>query len=230
MMIPTLTDYYEAGYLPAPRCEALSAFFPNCNLSIRRRVVEEVGYYDEKCRKAAEDADLCGRVAGAGWSLFYERRAACYHEARTDLRGLLKQWLSYGYHGAHFFHKRQRHRCEIYLSCEARPRIYRYHRILQTNLSPLSIQLFLSYFPLSHLIALLILATIWAGHSAVASLLTLALLVTALVLYRKSPLRKLTFKQLFIYGVLTYLINASCILGSIAAGLKNRKLFLYPGL
>ena len=230
MMIPTLTDYYEAGYLPEPKDEALTAFFPNCNLSIRRRVIEAVGYYDENCRKAAEDADICSRVAGSGWKLFFERRAACSHEARPNLRGLLKQWLSYGYHGARFFHNRQRHRCEIYISWEARPRIHRYRRILRTNWSPISILLFLSYFPLFHLIALAILFAIWAGHPLAASILAAVLLLAALAMYWKSSLKKLSFKQLLIYGLLTYLINISCILGSLAAGLRNRRLYLYPGL
>ena len=230
MMIPTLTDYYEAGYLPKTRYEALSAFFPNCNLSGRKRAITEVGAYDIKCRKAAEDADLCSRIADAGWRLFFESRAVCHHEARPNLRGLLKQWLTYGYHGAYYFRKRQRHRCEIYLSFEARPRIHRYRRILQTNWFPLPTLLFLSYFPLFHGMALISLIAIWAGHTLVATLLMLSLLVAALVLYRKSSIRRLNFKQFLTYVILTYLINTCCILGSIAAGLRSGRLYLYPGL
>ncbi len=113
MMIPVLTDYYEAGYIPRPKYETVAAFFPNCNLSIRKKVFEDIGLYDEALEKAAEDADICRRAAGAGWDLFYEQGAICYHEARRNIRELMKQWLSYGYYGGHFFQRGLTERDEI---------------------------------------------------------------------------------------------------------------------
>jgi hypothetical protein len=36
-------------------------------------------------------------------------------------------------------------------------------------------------------------------------------------------------KEKFIYLVVTYLINCSCLAGSFLAGLKRKMLYLYPG-
>jgi hypothetical protein len=38
MMIPFLTDYYREGYLEQPTARSLTAYFPNCNLAIRKQV------------------------------------------------------------------------------------------------------------------------------------------------------------------------------------------------
>ncbi len=230
MMIPVLTDYYEAGYLPRPKYEALNAFFPNCNLSVRKKVFEEVGLYDEDYNRAAEDADLCRRASTGEWSLFYEQEAICYHEARKNLRELMKQWLSYGYYGGRFFQEGQRYRCEIFISFDARPKVNRFFRLFKTNKTPFRILLFLTYFPLFHLIGFFILASLLTGYCTLALFLAGGLLALGLTFYLKTPLRKLSFKQLMVYIMVTYLINLSHILGGLAGGLRRRMLYLYSGV
>ena len=149
MMIPILTDYYEAGYITQPRYKTLTAFFPNCNLAIRRTVIDEIGLYDEHCSICGEDADICHRTAAGGWELFYERGASCHHEARRGMATIVKQWFWYGYEGGYFFQKWQEHPCEIFVSLDARPRINHYKRLLHTDITPFRILFSFLLHPLS---------------------------------------------------------------------------------
>jgi len=230
MMIPVLTDYYEPGYLARPEYETLAAFFPNGNLSIRKEVFAEIGLYDEAFNKAGEDADICRRSATAGWDLYYEQGAVCYHEARRSILDLVRQWWAYGYHGGHFFQKAQKHRCEIFISLEARPRVYRYFRLFKTGRTPFRILLFLTYFSLSHLLFFLALMSFWAGFHWIALFLSAGIVVSAILLYLRSPLKKLSLRQLLIYETMSYIINFSHLLGGLVGGLKQRMLYIGPGL
>ena len=230
MMIPVLTDYYEAGYIPRPQYESLAAFFPNCNLSIRKKVFEDIGLYDEEYEKAAEDADICRRAAGAGWDLFYEQGAICHHEARRNIKELVKQWLSYGYYGGRFFERGQKFRCEIFISLDAQPRVNRFFRLFKTDKTPFRILLFLTYFPLFHLLGFFILASLLAGLHVLALFLSGGLFASSIILYLRSALRKLSFRELLVYATVTYLINLGHLLGGFAGGLKRRMLFLYAGV
>ena len=183
MMIPILTDYHEPGYLPAPRYGTLPAFFPNVNLAVRRRAAMEIGLYDEACR-AGEDADLCLRAALAGWELFYEQRAAVRHEPPPSLAATARRWWWYGFSGGAVFRKAMQHRCEVYFSLEARPRIHRYRRLFAADFSPIRVLVFVSPFLLFHLGALgaaVLLALGWtrATSSAVAPIMSRMGILTA---------------------------------------------------
>ncbi len=230
MMIPVLTDYYEPGYLDRPEYETLSSFFPNCNLSIRKEVFADVGLYDEAFNMAGEDAEICRRSAGAGWGLYYERGAVCYHEARRSIKELVRQWWSYGCHGGVFFQKGQKHRCEIFISLDARPRLNRFFRLFKTDKAPFRILVFLTYFPLSHLLLFLAAMSFWTGFHLLAILIGAGLAVSAVLGYLKSPLRRLTPGQLLIYSTVTYLINITSFLSGLIGGLKQRMLYIGPGL
>ncbi len=229
MMILILTDYYEAGYITQPKYKSLTAFFPHCNLAIRRQVFNEIGLYDEQCR-AGEDADICRRAAEGGWELFYERGAACQHEAKKGLAALAKQWFWYGYEGGYFFQKWQEHRCEIFVSLEARPRVNRYERIFRTDRTPFRILVFLSFFALFHLGLLLMLLLFLSGWRHPALLLGGGLAAATAAAYLKSSLRKLGLGELLTYFLVTYVINVVCITSSLAGGLKRKMLFIYPGV
>lgn len=229
MMIPTLTDYYETGYIPRPTYRAASPFFPNCNLAIRRKIIDAIGMYDENCR-VGEDADICRRITEAGWELFYENGAICHHEARANLWELARQWLSYGYDGGHFFQGGQTYRCEVYLSCDAQPKVNRYIRLIGTNRSPFRILVFLSYFSLFHSVIFLALLSFLLGWHHLGMILTLSCIGAVTAFFLKSPLRSLSYGQLLIYAIVTYVINLSCIMGGLAGGLKKRMLYFYSGV
>lgn len=229
MMIPILTDYYQGGYLPKPRYGTLPSFVPNANLAVRRQVIEEIGPYDEACR-AGEDADLCLRAARGGWDIFYERRAVVRHEPKHSVPALVRQWWWYGSAGVRVFKKGMRRRCEIYLSLDARPRIHRYVRLLSTDLCPLRVLVFISPFLLFHLGMLLAAALLALGHPWAALTLPSAMAPVALILHRRSSLRALGLRELFLYATLTWVLNWTCILGSLAGGIRRRMLFVFPGL
>jgi GT2 family glycosyltransferase len=65
------------------------------NCAIRREAFLAAGGFDETVR-AAEDADLCLRLAEQGWGLEVRPAALVRHEARQTLRELLAQLARHG--------------------------------------------------------------------------------------------------------------------------------------
>ena len=70
-------------------------FFQTANCAVRRSAFEQVGGFAEAAR-AAEDADLCWRLADAGWRLEERPEAAVEHRARETLGALLRQLAVHG--------------------------------------------------------------------------------------------------------------------------------------
>ncbi len=229
MMIPILKDYYAGGYLPDPRPKAIPPYLPNVNLAVRREMWDALGGYDEDC-VAGEDADLCVRAARSGWSQFFDPAARAYHEPRPDLKSLVRQWIWYAQGGSHFFFKLQERRLEIYWDWELTPKMYRYRLVLATRFSPLPAMVFLSAFPVWHLLILLSFFLLITGFLLPALLLLLANVFLLADLFRRSTLRKLSWRELGRYAATAYLINSTCMIASLHAGWKKRRIFFYPGI
>ena len=229
MMIPILKDYYAPGYLPHPGAKSIPPYLPNINLALRRRLFSDVGGYDDKC-DAGEDADLCIRAARAGWAQFFDRAAIAYHEPRSTLGALLRQWIWYGRGGSHFFFKQQSSRLEIYVDLELVPKMHRYRCVLASSWFPFQTMIFISAFLAGHFVALLGLVALLAGFGTPAASLLVLAVAYPIFLYLRSPLRKLTWRELSLYAGIAHLINWTCIFASILAGLKKRRLFIYPGI
>lgn len=229
MMIPILKDYYAAGYLPDPEPNFIPPYFPNVNLCIRRETYDEIGGYDEACL-AGEDADFCVRAARSGWAQYYNPDARSYHEPRSNLRALVRQWIWYAQGSRRFFFKQQRKRLEIYLTMDLTPKMYRYRRVLSSAWFPVPALLFISPFVLTHVSVVLGLLAL-AMDFRLAALFFVALgLVIPACLYFRGSLRHLNWKELPLYAGIAYLINWTCIITSFAAGLKKRRIFIYPGI
>lgn len=230
MLIPMLRNHFKDGYVPVPKNGAPPVFFPNCNLAIRRKAFESMGMYDESL-KATEDVDICRRAALSGWELFFEPQAKCVHGARKNIRALIIQWLRYGYWSAFALKKYRQKSSEIFVCFHSRPRINRYIRFLGTDKLPFSVLLFISYFPMMCLLAISILLSLCMGFGhATLFLFTLFIFLSG-VLYLSNPLvRWAAFRRFFDYVFITFLINASCMLGSFVGGLRNGMLYMYPGL
>lgn len=192
-------------------------------------MVEDVGGYDEACNPG-EDADLSARAVHAGWAQFFEPSAHVYHEARPSLTALVRQWIWYAQGSSPFFFKLQEKRLEVYLDLELTPKMYRYRRVLATRYFPVPALLFLSPFPLLNCSALAALLAASTGRLVTALLLGILSVLSFGFLFRKSPLRRLPARELATYVGVTYVINLTCMLASILAGLKKRRLFLYPGI
>ena len=67
----------------------------SANLAVRRTAFEAVGGFDETIR-AGEDADLCWRLAAAGWGLEERPAALAEHLSRPSLTALLGQLARHG--------------------------------------------------------------------------------------------------------------------------------------
>jgi GT2 family glycosyltransferase len=65
------------------------------NCAVRRSAFEAVGGFDEGARWG-EDADLCWRLAAAGWALEERPAAGVRHRNRETLRALLAQQAGHG--------------------------------------------------------------------------------------------------------------------------------------
>jgi len=228
-MIPILKDYYSPGYLPGSNSKSIPPYLPNVNLAMRRKLFENLGGYDEAC-SAGEDADLCVRAARAGWAQYFETRAQAFHEPRPNLRSLIRQWIWYGQGGSHFFFKQQEKRFELYLDLELTPKMHKYRRVAATRWFPFPAMLFISAFLLGHGVALLGFLALIAGFWKISAILLVSALILPVCLYARSPLRRLSLRELLLYAGFAYLINGTCLLASCIAGLTKRRLFIYPGI
>jgi cellulose synthase/poly-beta-1,6-N-acetylglucosamine synthase-like glycosyltransferase len=65
------------------------------NCAVRRAAFESVGGFRDDIRSGG-DADLCFRVADAGWAIRARPQAAVVHRSRTKLRKMLRQRARHG--------------------------------------------------------------------------------------------------------------------------------------
>ena len=65
------------------------------NLLLKRRVLEEVGGFDEGF-PSQYDTELGFRISQLGYRIAFERTATCYHFNRPTVRAYFKQQLQYG--------------------------------------------------------------------------------------------------------------------------------------
>lgn len=80
-------------------------FLMTANAICRRAAIDSVGGFDERLWPS-EDADLCWRLAFAGWKLAqFPDRGAVVHNHRSTLRGLARMGYYYGLGGADLFAK-----------------------------------------------------------------------------------------------------------------------------
>jgi GT2 family glycosyltransferase len=71
------------------------AYAQTANCAVRRDAFEAVGGFRERVRSGG-DADLCWRLAEAGWELERRTGAAVVHRNRTTIRAMLGQRFRHG--------------------------------------------------------------------------------------------------------------------------------------
>jgi len=74
------------------------------NWASRRRVLMEVGAFDEKLWRGG-DCDLSYRILQAGYKLVYEDRALVFHRNHSNLRGLFREGFDHGFHSVPLIRK-----------------------------------------------------------------------------------------------------------------------------
>jgi hypothetical protein len=94
--------------LPIPKRTQQVDWLAGASMMIRRRVLEEVGLFDEAFFLYFEETDLCRRARLAGWPTFYVPESSVAHigSASTGMKDLKKRTPQYYFDSRrHYFLK-----------------------------------------------------------------------------------------------------------------------------
>jgi len=67
-----------------------------CNMAFRRKVTEEVGYFDEEIQYGFDEVEFVDRVCKAGYKMVLDPKVSVWHKHRSTFGDLLKQNFQYG--------------------------------------------------------------------------------------------------------------------------------------
>jgi len=67
-----------------------------CNMAFRRKVTEEVGYFDENIQYGFDEVEFTERVCRAGYKMVLDSNVFVWHKHRSTLKEFLKQNFTYG--------------------------------------------------------------------------------------------------------------------------------------
>jgi cellulose synthase/poly-beta-1,6-N-acetylglucosamine synthase-like glycosyltransferase len=67
-----------------------------CNMAYRRKVAEEIGYFDEKIQYGFDEVEFADRVCKAGYKMVLDPKVMVWHKHRSTLGEFLKQNFQYG--------------------------------------------------------------------------------------------------------------------------------------
>ena len=79
--------------------ESVKPFFRHpagCNMAFRRKVAEEVGYFDENIQYGFDEVEFADRICRAGYKMVLDPEVVVWHKHRSTLGELLKQNFQYG--------------------------------------------------------------------------------------------------------------------------------------
>ncbi len=67
-----------------------------CNMAFRRKVAEEIGYFDEHIQYGFDEVEFADRVCRAGYKMVLDPEVSVWHKHRSTLGEFLKQNFQYG--------------------------------------------------------------------------------------------------------------------------------------
>jgi GT2 family glycosyltransferase len=79
--------------------EKVKPFFRHpagCNMAFRRKVAEEVGYFDENIQYGFDEVEFADRICRAGYKMVLDPEVVVWHKHRSTFREFLKQNFQYG--------------------------------------------------------------------------------------------------------------------------------------
>jgi len=79
--------------------EKVKPFFRHpagCNMAFRRKVAEEVGYFDENIQYGFDEVEFADRICRAGYKMVLDPEVVVWHKHRSTLKEFLKQNFQYG--------------------------------------------------------------------------------------------------------------------------------------
>lgn len=71
-------------------------YVPSAAMLVKRKLIKELGSFDETYFYGHEDTDLCWRVNIAGFRVYYEPRAVAYHHKNQTINKMRKEVAYYG--------------------------------------------------------------------------------------------------------------------------------------
>jgi cellulose synthase/poly-beta-1,6-N-acetylglucosamine synthase-like glycosyltransferase len=79
--------------------EKVKPFFRHpagCNMAFRRKVAEEVGYFDENIQYGFDEVEFADRICRAGYKMVLDPDVVVWHKHRSTFKEFLKQNFQYG--------------------------------------------------------------------------------------------------------------------------------------
>ncbi len=67
-----------------------------CNMAYRKKVAEEIGYFDENIQYGFDEVEFADRVCKAGYKMVLDPKVLVWHKHRSTLGEFLKQNFQYG--------------------------------------------------------------------------------------------------------------------------------------
>jgi len=226
MIIDITKSGYQKGYLPKEGIGVFHPFFATANAAFRKEVLLKTGGFDPRC-STGEDIDLSIRVAKAGYELWFEPSAHITHFHRYTLRGLLKQWFSYGYGHAYLFRKHIKKR---------RLQFYRYD-LSPDNKNPFGIarvldipfpvygMIFLNSYHLMHFSLLIAVIAFFISFFKLSILAMTSSVLAAIWYFGMRFDRRNPFKSLLFSGI-RYIADGAYVLGGFLGGVKEGMIYL----
>ncbi len=106
-MVLPLVKTWVSDYLGVSLFECYPRFiknkyvrtYPGCNLTIKRSVLDEIGFFKEGLKTSegvtrfAEDKEICERVRSANYKILYNSKAIVFHKNTFELKQLVKIWF-----------------------------------------------------------------------------------------------------------------------------------------
>lgn len=78
------------------QADGTTCFLVGNNSSYKRKIIEEIGYWDEKLKYGGEDNNIQGKIIAAGYKMLYAPSAEIVHFQRSTVSSMFKQYYKYG--------------------------------------------------------------------------------------------------------------------------------------
>ena len=228
MIIQTLSNLFDEGYVEKKADSFTSPFFSGANVAFRRDVFRDIGVYDVNCA-TGEDQDICVRITTSKWELYFQPKAAVGHKCRKNIKAFIKQWYRYGLHHPYIFKKYNPGCLVIYRKIKGVTNGNLYKRSIYKKRFPVYVVIFLSQFLIVNIFLLLIILGGLLGLTIFALVCALITLGTA-IYYFKPDIRIRHPWQTITSIFLRYAANLALLVGGFKGGARLKMMYISPTL
>ena len=230
MLIDIFMKSSKGGYLGKEMPGSIS-FISNNTLCLRRKMLDEVGVYDETCERS-EDVDICARIARSRWLMFLCRSMILQHRSRVSLGDLLAQWWGYGKYIPYVFKKYNSGHWEVFLCRSSKEEDGRspagqYSNLVYREGMPGTVCIFISPFLVFNCLLFAYLASSLLGA---AWLLTMPLgcaSLAALIWYLQPDIcEAASAREMISLAIIRYLVNVAFVGSHLVNGWRCGTLYV----